>query len=180
MRRPALPLLAATGLALAGVASALLLHDHHFVATLHYKLDGARSYRYTTIPPWRDPLALVCAFGAIAVAVLLTRRLSRVGVALGVLGCAFAGAVYVHQAAVHTFVCPPGLFCPGQPLPPSLWSHPASLLIIAAGMATAVLLLLPRRWLAVRYAASTCSSPTNGDSSSSIGEKVEHALAVAR
>jgi hypothetical protein len=33
------------------------------------------------------------------------------------------------------------------PASPGLWSYPASLSIIAAGLATAVLLVLPRRWL---------------------------------
>ena len=134
-----------------GVVAALVLHDHHFAATFHTTVNGVpRSYRVATLPPWRDPLALVCVFAALAAGVLIVRRPQRVGLALGVLGCAFAGAVYVHQQAVHTFVCPPGLYCFGVAPPPSVWGHPASLLIMAAGIATAVLLLLPRRWLVAR------------------------------
>ena len=144
-------LVAATVVGVAGVVVALVLHDHHFAATFHMTMNGVpRSYRLATLPSWRDPLALVCAFTAIAAGALIARRPRRVGLALGVVGCAFAGAVYVHQQAVHTLVCPPGLFCPGVALPPSLWGHPASLLIMAAGLAAAVVLLLPRRWLLVR------------------------------
>jgi hypothetical protein len=144
-------LAASTGIAMAGVAAALVLHDHHFATTVHMTMNGTpRSYRAPTLPTWRDPLALVCAFAAVGAGVLVARRPQRIALALGIVGCAFAGAVYVHQEAVHTFFCPPGLLCPLIPTPPTLWGHPASLLIIAAGMAAAVLLLLPRRWLKVR------------------------------
>ena len=144
-------LAAAIGVAVAGLVAALVLHEHHFAATFHMTMNGTpRSYRAATLPHWRDPLALLCAFGAIAAGVLIARLPRRAGLALGVVGCAFAGAVYVHQEAVHTFFCPPGLLCPLVASPPTLWGHPASLLIMAAGIATAVLLLLPRHWLVVR------------------------------
>ena len=130
--------------------TALLLHDHHFAATFHMTVNGTpRSYRAPTLPLWRDPLGLVCAFGAVAAGILIARWPRRVGLALGALGCAFAGALYVHQNAVHTVFCPPGLLCPLIAQPPSLLGHPASLLIMAVGIATAVLLLLPRRWLVI-------------------------------
>ncbi len=134
-------LAAATGVCVAGIAAALLLHEHHFSVA-----GNGFATRVPTLPPWRDPVAVVCAFGAIATAVVLAGRTRRVGLAVGVLGCAFAGAVYVHQQAVHTFVCPPGALCIPQSSP-SLWSHPASLLLVVAGVATAVLLVLPHRWL---------------------------------
>ena len=132
-----------------------MLHDHHFVATFHMTANGVpRSYRATTIPPWRDPLALVCAFAAIAIGVWIAGRPRRLGLALGVVGCAFAGAVYVHQQAVHTFVCPPGWgYCPRVALfgpPPDLWHDSMSLLIMASGIAVAAVLMLPRRWMAAR------------------------------
>ena len=139
----------AGGVAVAGIVSGLLLHDQHFAATFHFTANGVpKSYRAATPPQWRDPLALVLAFAAIAAAVLFARRTRRLGIALGVAGCAFAGAVYLHQQAVHTIVCPPGAWgCGIIAAPPSLWSHPASLLVMAAGVAVAVALLLPRRWL---------------------------------
>jgi hypothetical protein len=126
-------LAASAGVIVAGVVAALVLHA---------------SYGPPTLPSWRDPLALVLAFGAAAAAVLLIGRPRRVGLAVGVVGSAFAGAVYVHQQAVHAFSCPPGAMCVLLPASPGLWSYPASLSIIAAGLATAVLLVLPRRWLA--------------------------------
>ena len=151
MKRRALPLFAATGVALAGLASALVLHDHHFVATFHVTVNGVpRSYRAGTIPPWRDPLALLCAFAGIAAAAWISGRWQRLELALGVVGCAFAGAVYVHQHAVHTLHCPPFVIgCPIGLLPTDLWHYWPSLLTMAAGLAVAVALMLPRRWMLV-------------------------------
>jgi hypothetical protein len=143
-------LAAAAGVVVAGVVTAFLLHDHQFAVTRYVTVNGVpRSYPMPTLPLWRDPLAIVCAFGATAAAVLLARRPRRIGLALGVVGGAFAGAVYVHQQAVHTYFCPPqtfGCFW-GPPRSPGLGSYPPSLSIIAAGVAVAVLLVLPRRWL---------------------------------
>jgi hypothetical protein len=142
---------AGCGVAVVGIVAALVLHDHQFASTFHMTANGVpKSYRAATLPQWRDPLALVCAFGGIAAAVLIAKRPQRLGLALGVVGCAFAGAVYLHQQAVHTIVCPPFVYGCGIVAPsPDLWHHTASLLVIAAGIAVALVLLLPRRWLLV-------------------------------
>jgi hypothetical protein len=140
-------LAAAAGVIVTGVVAGVALHDHQFAVIGHMVVNGRLSVDHVpTLPSWRDPLALLCAFGATAAAVFLTRRPRRVGLAVGVVGCALAGAVYVHQQAVHTLVCPPGALCVSFPPAPGLWSYPASLLIIAAGIAVAVLLVLLCRW----------------------------------
>jgi hypothetical protein len=135
--------------AFAGVVAALVLHDHHFSATFHTTVNGVpEPYRAARLPLWRDPLALILAFTAIAAGVLIAKRPMRIGLALGVVGCAFAGAVYLHQQAVHTIICAPFMYgCVFTPSSPDLWHHAASLLVMAAGIAVAVALLLPRRWL---------------------------------
>lgn len=137
-------LLASTGVILAGIASALVLHDHHFVATFQMTANGVpRSYRAATIPHWRDPLSVFIAFTAVAVGIWIAVRPRRVHLSLGVVGCAFAGAVYLHQQAIHTIVCPPGAWgCITAP-PPGLWHHSTSLLVMAAGIVTAALLMIP-------------------------------------
>src|SRR5215471_2041385 len=92
----------ATAVILAGVVAAVTLHSLHFVTSFHGQgLDGRPwADRVATVPPWRDPLALVCAFAAIAAAVRIAiGRPWRLEFALGVVGCAFAGAVYLHQQA---------------------------------------------------------------------------------
>jgi hypothetical protein len=149
VKRSVLPLLVATGVALAGLASALILHDHHFVATFHVTVNGVpRSYRDTTLPLWRDPLAVLCVLAGVMGAVWIVGRRQRLELPLAAVGCAFAGAVYVHQQSVHTFDCPPFVIgCPLVLPPPDLWHYTPSLLIMAAGLAVAVALLLPRRWM---------------------------------
>jgi hypothetical protein len=102
-----------------------------------------RSYR-----AWRDPVALLSAFAAIAVALRIALgRLHRLELALGAAGCTLAAAVYVHQQDVHTFVCLPGRFCPDITFRPDLWHDSRSLLIMAVGFASAMFLMLPSRWI---------------------------------
>jgi hypothetical protein len=101
-----------------------------------------RSYR-----AWRDPAALLLGFAAIAAALrIAVARTQRVALALGLVGCTLAAAVYVHQQAVHTFVCLPGYHCPAIMFRPDIWHDSRSLLIMAVGFAAAILLVLPIRW----------------------------------
>jgi hypothetical protein len=143
MNRLSPRLLAAAGVVVAGLVAVLVLQDH-FVGDFTASMSVVpRSYR-----AWRDPVALLCAFGAIALALRIALgRLHRLELALGVVGCTLAAAVYVHQQDVHTFVCPPGYHCPAIMFRPDLWHDSRSLLILAVGFALAVLLMLPRRWL---------------------------------
>jgi len=133
-------LLAATGVLVAGLVAVLLLRDH-FVGDFTASLNVVpRSYR-----AWRDPMALLCAFAAIALALRIALgRMHRFELALGVVGCTLAAAVYAHQQDVHTFVCLPGEHCPAIMFRPDLWHDSRSLLILAAGFAVAVVLMLPR------------------------------------
>ncbi len=66
------------------------------------------------------------------------------------MGCAFAAAVYVDQQGAHPYFCPPGYHCPiyTRGFRPDLWHNAHSVLIVAVGLALAVFLMLPRRWLA--------------------------------
>jgi hypothetical protein len=133
-------LLTAAGVLVAGLVAVLLLQDHlvgDFTASLNVV---PRSYR-----AWRDPVALLSAFAAIALALRVAlRRRHRFELALGVVGCTLAAAVYVHQQDVHTFVCLPGEFCPAIMFRPDLWHDSRSLLIVGVGFAVAVVLMLPR------------------------------------
>jgi hypothetical protein len=104
-----------------------------------------RSYRV-----WHDPVAVLCLFASIAAAIRIARRgLGRLELALGVMGCAFAAAVYVDQQGAHPFLCPPGYHCPIYTggFRPDLWHNSHSILIVAVGLALAVVLMLPRRWI---------------------------------
>ena len=142
MDRRRLSLLAAVGLATGGLVATFLLQDHlvgDFTASLN-AVPG--SYR-----AWRDPAALLLGFAAIAAALrIAVAGTQRVALALGLVGCTLAAAVYVHQQAVHTFVCLPGYHCPAIMFRPDIWHHSRSLLIMAVGFATAILLVLPIRW----------------------------------
>lgn len=143
MKRFSPRLLAAAGVLVAGLVAVLLLQDH-FVGDFTASLNVVpQSYR-----AWRDPVALLCAFAAIAVAVRLAVGRSRpFQRALAVVGCTLAAAVYAHQQDVHTFVCPPGYHCPAIMFRPDLWHDSRSLLIMAVGFAVAVVLMVPRRWM---------------------------------
>jgi hypothetical protein len=133
-------LLAAAGVIAAGLVAVLLLQDHlvgDFTASLNVV---PRSYR-----AWRDPVALLCAFAALALALRIALgRLHRLELALGVVGCTLAAAVYVHQRDVHPFVCLPSQHCLAITSPPDLWHDSRSLLVLAVGLALAVVLMLPR------------------------------------
>ena len=90
----------------AGIVAILVLQDHLVgdFATRGYVVP--RAYR-----AWRDPVALLCLFTSIAVAVRIARgRLGCLELALGVMGCALAAAVYVDQQGAHPWFCPPGFF----------------------------------------------------------------------
>jgi hypothetical protein len=135
--------LATAGVVVAGLVAVLVLQDH-FVGDFTASLNAVpRSYR-----AWRDPVALLCAFAAIAAGLgIALGRLHRLELALGVVGCTLAAAVYVHQQDVHTFVCLPGYHCPAIMFRPDLWHDSRSLLILAVGFAAAIVLMLPRRWI---------------------------------
>jgi hypothetical protein len=139
-RRP-LSLLAAIGLATAGLVATILLQDH-FVGDFTASLNVVpRSYR-----AWRDPVALLLAFVAIAAAArIVIARTQRLAIALGMVGCTLAAAVYVHQQAVHTFVCLPGYHCPAIMFRPDIWHDSRALLIMGVGFAAAIVLVLPIR-----------------------------------
>ena len=128
-----------------GLVAVFVLQDHlvgDFTASLNVV---PRSYR-----AWRDPVALLWAFAAIAVALqIVTGRWQRVELALGAVGLTLAAAIYVHQQDVHAFVCPPGYHCPAIMFRPDLWHDSRSLLIMAVGFATAAVVMLPRRWIVV-------------------------------
>jgi cytochrome bd-type quinol oxidase subunit 2 len=142
MDRRRLSLLAAIGLAAVGLVATFLLQDH-FVGDFTASLNVVpRSYR-----AWRDPAALLLGFAAIAAAVwIAVARTQRVALALAVVGCTLAAAVYVHQQAVHTFVCPPGYHCPAIMFRPDIWHDSRSLLIMAVGFAAAIVLVIQIRW----------------------------------
>jgi hypothetical protein len=130
----------------AGLVAVLLLQDHLVgdFATRGYLVP--RSYR-----AWRDPAALLCLFASIAAAVRIARGgQGRLELALGVMGCAFAAAVYVDQQGANPWICPPGYHCPinTHMFRPDLWHNSHSVLIVAVGLAVAVVLMLPRSWIA--------------------------------
>ena len=87
-------LLATAGVVAAGLVAVLLLQDH-FVGDFTASLNVVpRSYR-----AWRDPVALLCAFAAIVLALRIALgRLHRLELALAIVGCTLAAAVYVHPA----------------------------------------------------------------------------------
>jgi hypothetical protein len=146
VRRLSPRLLAAAGVVAAGLVAVLVLHDH-FVGDFTRSFNAVpRSYR-----AWHDPVALLCAFASVAVALrIVVGRFHRSGLALLVIGCTLAASVYVHQRDVHPFFCGPWDHCLAIMFRPDIWHDSLSLLILAVGFAAVVVVMLPRRWIATQ------------------------------
>lgn len=140
MKRLSPHLLAAAGIVVGGLVAAVVLQDH-FVADFTARVNVVpRSYRL-----WRDPVAVLCAFGSVAFAArIAVGRGQRLQLAVGLLGCAFAAAIYSHQENFR-FACPPGDHCEPITLRPDLWHDSRAQLILAVGVAAAAVLAIPWR-----------------------------------